>query len=244
MKQDPLNQPLLGFNNIHKYFGYKRILKGVNLELNRNRLTLLVGKNGAGKSTLVKILTGLMRPTQGTILFQGKDIQSQAKAYRESVGIITHDVLFYGDLTARENLTFFGRLRSLKKLDQEIHKVLKATDLLIAADVAVKTFSSGMCKRLNIARLMLSRPKILFLDEPYSGLDFTSIGLLNNYIESIKQEGGSILLISHQVDSCFDQIDQVAYLNEGKISGVVPKTRLNDSSFVKDFFSADNQTDN
>ncbi|MBU2514382.1 heme ABC exporter ATP-binding protein CcmA [bacterium] len=239
MNSNQLNRPLFSIRNIHKFFGYKQVLKGINLEFSENQVTLLVGKNGAGKSTLVKILTGLMRPTEGNVNFRGENIQNQAEIYRKAIGVITHDILFYGDLTARENLRFFGKLRSIENLDKEIQKALKDTGLQKATDMPVKTFSSGMCKRLNIARLMLSGPKILFLDEPYSGLDFDSIALLNEYIAQIKQNGGAILLISHQVDACFDYIDRAAYLINGEISRLVPKSELNQTDLPGKFHVSD-----
>ncbi len=229
MNSDLPNQPLLSICNIQKFFGYKQVLRGIDLEFNENQITLLIGKNGAGKSTLIKILTGLMRPTKGDVVFQGENIQNQAELYRKTIGVITHDILFYGDLTAKENLQFFGRLRSIDRLNKEIQEALKNTGLQKATDIPVKTFSSGMCKRLNIARLMISRPKILFLDEPYSGLDFDSIGLLNKYIEGIKQNGGSVLLISHQVDTCLDYIDRAAFLDDGKITRLLSKSQLKHS---------------
>lgn len=208
---------LLSVRHIRKQFGYRDVLTGVDLDLDSGVITLLMGKNGAGKSTLVKILSGLMKPSSGEITFKGMPVGDCAGAYRAAFGLITHQALFYDDLSARENLLFFGKLRKTPNLNSKTDQVLKTTGLERARDVQVKAFSTGMVKRLNIARLMLSSPEILFLDEPYSGLDLDSIQLLNDYITSFKQQGGTVLIISHQLDCCFDVCDTACILVNGKI---------------------------
>lgn len=218
--------PVLSVRDLHKNFGYKQVLKGVTFSLEAGECTLLAGRNGAGKSTLVQILAGLMRPLSGEVLFKGTPVAEDATRYRRAFGLITHQTLFYGDLTARENLLFFGKLRNLSHLKQKIEKVLTEVDLAEAADLPVKVFSSGMGKRLNIARIMMADPEIMFLDEPFSGLDVESISLLNNYLGRFKQKGGSILLISHQIDACLGSCDRVATLKSGRISRVLAKDQI------------------
>ncbi len=226
MNKPQQNQSFLSIRGIQKYFGYKQVLKSIDLDFHPQQVSLLIGKNGAGKSTLVKILTGLMRQTSGEMLYNGVKVQDCVADYRNAVGVISHEIRFYGDLTGRENLEFFGKLRPIENLNDSIELALIETGLQRAADAPVKTYSSGMSKRLNIARLMISNPKLLFLDEPYSGLDFDSIEMLNDYIDSVRQKGGAVLLISHQVDSCFDHIDRAVYLVNGIISHQIPKSEL------------------
>ena len=213
------NKPsLLDINAIVKEFGYKRVLQGVTCSLFPDETTLLVGRNGAGKSTLIKILCGLMRPTEGQVLYHKTEISQQPEIHRKAIGVISHENLFYGDLTAKENLLFFGQLGKTSGLKQKVDEALASVNLENVADVPAKTFSSGMGKRLNIARLMVLEPEILFLDEPYSGLDFDSMELLNRYLVQVKARGGSILLISHQVDICFENCDRVIVLADGLIT--------------------------
>lgn len=219
MDYDPNREvsPILKVEALSKEFGYKRILKEVTFSLFAGQTTLLVGRNGAGKSTLIKILCGLMRPTSGKVFYRGSEINQQPEVYRKAFGLISHENLFYGDLTARENLRFFGQLGGVENLKGKIEVALSRVNLEPVADVPAKTFSSGMGKRLNIARLMVLEPEILFLDEPYSGLDFDSMGLLNHFLDDVKKRGGTVLMISHQVDTCFGQCDRMMVLADGCI---------------------------
>ncbi len=234
---EPDKLPLLSIQNIHKCFGYKQVLKGVSFDLIGGQMTLLAGRNGAGKSTLIKILAGLMRPSQGDLRFNSKPLTEVADKYRESFGLITHQTLFYDDLTAKENLLFFGKIRKTKNLKSTIDHVLAKTGLQKAADLQVKAFSTGMGKRLNIARIMMSQPSLLFLDEPYSGLDLDSITMLNRYLETFKREGGAVLLISHQIDACYDKCDQVALLIDGRVDEIQSTSELNQKDLQRQFQS-------
>jgi heme ABC exporter ATP-binding subunit CcmA len=234
--------PLLSIQNITKSFGYKKVLKGVSFDLFAGQITLLAGRNGAGKSTLIKILAGLMRPSKGHIHFENSPLDEVAHAYRDSFGLITHQTLFYNDLTAKENLLFFGKLRKIKNVKAKVKRVLVKTGLQKATDLQVKAFSSGMGKRLNIARIMMSEPSILFLDEPYSGLDLDSIAMLNDYLDSFKQQGGAVLLISHQIDACYDRCDQVALLIDGYVQQIIPTSDLNQEDLQRRFQSEQPET--
>jgi heme ABC exporter ATP-binding subunit CcmA len=227
--------PLLSVRDLQKNFGYRQVLKGVTFTLSAGQCMLLVGKNGAGKSTLVQILAGLMRPLKGEVFFKGASVAEAAALYRQSFGLITHQTLFYNDLTARENLLFFGKLRKIAHLKQKTEEVLAEIGLADAADLPVKAFSSGMGKRLNIARIMMADPDIIFLDEPYSGLDVDSILQLNSYLDRFKQKGGSILLISHQIDTCFSCCDYVAVLKGGKISRLIAKDAIDPADLLRQF---------
>jgi heme ABC exporter ATP-binding subunit CcmA len=231
--------PLLSVCDIHKQFGYKPVLKGVSLDLLPGQSTLLVGKNGTGKSTLIKILAGLMRPTNGEVFFRQEKITEKAGAYRKAFGLITHNSMFYNDLSAEENLLFFGRLKKIPNLQDKVEEALAVTGLLNATGLAVKVFSTGMTKRLNIARLMITAPEILYLDEPYSGLDIESIDLLNAYLEKFKQDGGTILLISHQIDACYDFSDKVAFLANGIISREVDSKEFTRLELIAHFQQVD-----
>ena len=237
VKPEPDKLPLLSIQNIHKSFGYKQVLKGVSFELFKGQMTLLAGRNGAGKSTLIKILAGLMRPSQGSLLFKREPLTEVADNYRESFGLITHQTLFYDDLTAKENLLFFGKLRKIKNLKSTIDRVLAKTGLQRATDLQVKAFSTGMGKRLNIARIMLSQPSVLFLDEPYSGLDLDSITMLNGYLDDFKQSGGVVLMISHQIDACYEKCDQVALLIDGRVDEIQSTNELNQKDLQRQFQS-------
>lgn len=227
--------PLLSVEMVTKQFAYKQVLKGVNFDLFENQILLLIGRNGAGKSTLVKILSGLMRASSGAVKFRGKPIGEQANRYRQSFAMITHDLQFYEDLTARENLLFYNSLYKKNNTNAEIDSIIEKVNLTTAADVGVGTFSSGMRKRLNIARLMLIKPKLLFLDEPYSGLDFESVVSFNTYLEEFKNDGGAAIIISHQMEASAKICDKAILLEKGKISEIEKPEML--QSGKQDFLS-------
>lgn len=209
--------PLLSARDISKEFGYRKVLNNININLYKGRLNLLLGKNGAGKSTLMKILTGLSRPSSGEVLYRDKNIIEAPIPFRRSIGFITHQSNFYSDLTAKENLVFAAKLQKKKGINTATMEALKQTGLAKFADVRVKIFSSGMMKRLNIARLMLLKPEILLLDEPYTGLDYDSTAFFNRFLKSFKDQGGAILMISHQIETCFDISDDIIILENRSI---------------------------
>jgi len=213
-KNNSLKAPaaVLQTDNISKSFGYRRILDGISLTLNAGEMTLLLGKNGSGKTTIMKIMAGLVRPSAGHILFRGQNISEVPDRLRRAIGVISHRIGFYGELTAAENLRFFGRLGKREELPQKVALAMEKTGLGRFADLPVKTFSSGMGKRLNIARLMVLEPDVLLLDEPYTGLDYDSTRFFNEFLRSFKTAGGAVLMITHQIETCFDLSDQIAIL--------------------------------
>lgn len=209
--------PLLEVGHVAKDFGYKRILKDVSFELDSGDFTLLLGQNGAGKSTLLKILSGLMRPTQGEVFYLGEDLKENPASLRRDLGLIGHHPQVYGDLSAFENLLFFAKLRHLDSARERVQSALEAVDLARFSNAQVKNFSSGMFKRMGIARLMISRPRLLLLDEPYTGLDYKSVDFFNQFLTDFAEQGGAILMVTHQLDVCFEISRKIAILEAGKI---------------------------
>ena len=210
-------RPLLVAAGGKKDFGYKQILKEVSFGLSKGDATLLLGKNGAGKSTLLKIMSGLMRPTGGAVHFEGKPVIEDPDGLRRALGVIGHHPQVYGDLSAKENLIFAARLRHVADLEEQVEKALVQVGLERFKNAQVKNFSSGMFKRLAIAKLMVTAPRVLLLDEPYTGLDYKSVEFFNEYLTQFKQGGGAILLVSHQLDCCFELAGKIAILEQGVI---------------------------
>ncbi|MDH5559577.1 MAG: heme ABC exporter ATP-binding protein CcmA [Deltaproteobacteria bacterium] len=206
---------VLKIDKLSKDFGYRQVLKGVDMDLAAGELTLLLGKNGAGKSTLMKIISGLVLPSGGKISFKGQDTKKNPQNLRKSLGMISHQTMFYGDLTAEENLLFFSKLKKVSSPREKIEGALHRTGLRKFAQIPVKTFSSGMNKRLNIAKLMVMDPELLLLDEPYTGLDYDSIEFFNDYLAEFKKKGGTVLLITHQIDISFELCDKIAIMQNG-----------------------------
>jgi len=243
VKKDPIPshetvenaEPLFEMRSVSQEFGYRRVLEDVSLACQRGELTLLLGRNGSGKSTLMKIGAGLLRPSQGRILFQGKVVGDEPERFRRAIGMISHPSYLYGDLSAGENLDFFARLGKTPDRRQRVTQALEATGLQEFTHLPVKSFSSGMSKRLNIARLMVLQPQILLLDEPYTGLDYHSTDFFNRYLASFKQKGGTILLISHQIETCFPLCDYIAVLEQRRLKRYFRADRYGCADLIQEY---------
>jgi len=238
VNKDPLSVTLpeiLQIDAVSKAFGYHNILQEIQLSLQTNEMTLLLGKNGSGKTTLMKIIAGLIRPSAGRIVFRGNNITECPELLRGSIGVISHQTGFYGELTASENLIFFGRIGKTRDLKEKIIRSLERTGLSEFADLPVKTFSSGMGKRLNIARLMVLEPEVLLLDEPYTGLDYDSTRFFNKYLGTFKKSGGTILMITHQIETCFDLCDKIAILERQELKRCYSAAEYSLNELIKEY---------
>jgi heme exporter protein A len=154
-----------------KSFGSKVALEGVDLDVAEGEFLTLVGPNGAGKTTLIRILATLARPTRGSVRVAGYDLGGQGTEVRRRIGLASHQTLLYGDLSAEENLRFYGRMYEVPELEERITALLQRVGLEHRRHDLVRTFSRGMQQRLSLARALLHDPAILLLDEPYTGLD-------------------------------------------------------------------------
>ncbi|MCS6911636.1 MAG: heme ABC exporter ATP-binding protein CcmA [Myxococcales bacterium] len=202
-----------------KDYGRQRALCGVSLRLAAGQSTVLLGDNGAGKSTLLGILATLVRPTRGRVLFGGHAAESlEPGALRAQIGLLSHEVRCYGDLSARENLRFFGRLYGLRAaLEERVASLIERVGLAAAADRPVRTFSRGMLQRLALARTLLHRPRLLLLDEPYTGLDRDGVTLLSHLLDEERRRGALLLITSHDLDVVAPLCDQALLLRRGRI---------------------------
>jgi heme exporter protein A len=202
---------------VGKRFGYRAALSEVSFAVPAGAFALLLGSNGAGKTTLLRLLSTLMRPSSGTIRFRGEELPGASARARQDLGMISHDARLYLDLTARENLRVFGRLYGVEALGARIATALTEVRLDDVADIPVRAFSSGMLKRLSIARLLLYRPRVLLLDEPYSGLDQASIGLLDGFLAAFRNDGGTTLMVTHQFTAGVGLATQALVLHQGRL---------------------------
>jgi ABC-type multidrug transport system ATPase subunit len=210
--------PVIDLKGVSKRYGRAVALNGVDLSLHEREGTLLLGSNGAGKSTLLNVLSTLTRPSQGEYWFKGTRLYNKGvtgHAVRRELGMISHDSRFYMDLTARENLRVFASLYGMKNIARRIPEALEQVRLETVPDIPVGTFSSGMLKRLALARLLLAMPRVLLLDEPYSGLDHASILLMNNYLAQVAKQGCTWLLVTHQFSQAVSLCSRVLVLQQG-----------------------------
>lgn len=208
---------------LEKRFGYRKIIHQLNLQLHPGEGVLLLGPNGAGKTTLMRILSGLLRADSGKVIFWGTNVSKQEAAHRKKRGTLFHQTHLYDEMTAEENLSFFCSLYQLGVDKQQIRKILKEVELEKSGDLPVRFFSTGMRKRVGLARLLLQKPELLLLDEPYSGLDFKTVDFFNQFLTGFKQNGGMLLLASHQIEQSLPVTDRILELYQGAVRDITQK---------------------
>jgi heme ABC exporter ATP-binding subunit CcmA len=200
-----------------KQFGYKKVLNQVNLSLKKGEFLALFGPNGAGKTTLIRILSSLVKPTWGEVLVGGYDAKSEGEDLRRIIGVISHNTFLYDNLTAFENLKFYGRMYDVSGLKERIEEVLELVGLRERIHDRVQTFSRGMQQRLSVARMMLHEPAILLLDEPYAGLDQNGIETLKGILEDFGEGGKTTIMTSHDLERGLEMCSRVAIIRSGVI---------------------------
>lgn len=190
---------MIKVNNLVKRFGYKTILKGLAFEAGAGEFIGLLGPNGAGKTTFLRILSSLSRPTAGEVRVAGYRLPNQAAAVRRRLGVLSHQPLLYGDLTAEENLQFFARMYAVHNQETRISEVLDLVNLGKRRRDLVRTYSRGMQQRLAIARSVIHDPEILLLDEPYTGLDQDASTMLDQVLKTVAAQGRTVVMTSHDL---------------------------------------------
>ncbi|MBN2470080.1 MAG: heme ABC exporter ATP-binding protein CcmA [Anaerolineae bacterium] len=202
-----------------KAFGMLPVLRGLDLTVERGTFVALLGPNGSGKTTLMRILAALSKPTAGEVRIGGWSLPAEADAVRAQLGVVAHQPLLYGGLTARENLNFFCQLYSLPPAARRprVEAVLDRVGLLPRADDEVRTFSRGMQQRLAIARAILHDPHVLLFDEPYTGLDQDAGAMLDGLLQDVAADGHTIIMTSHDLARARDLSTHVAILSRGKV---------------------------
>jgi ABC-type multidrug transport system ATPase subunit len=174
------------------------------------------GPNGAGKSTLLGILATLIRATSGTVRVAGWDVREGAHEVRRRIGVISHQTLIYDDLTASENLLFYGRMYGLSDLRARAARALDGVGLADRGNDRAGGFSRGMKQRLSIARSTLHDPSVLLLDEPFTGLDPSASEMLSRLLATLKGAGRTVVMITHDIAHGLDLADRVALLVQGR----------------------------
>jgi ABC-2 type transport system ATP-binding protein len=205
--------------DIHKHYGSLEALRGVSLQIEEGELFGLLGPNGAGKTTLLSILSCLLEPSAGSARLFGKPLTRSDMSLRPLIGLCPQDIALYGDLTARENLAFFGELYGLrgKALAHRVDEVLEFTALRDRANDRVGTFSGGMKRRLNLGVAVVHRPKILYLDEPTTGVDPQSRHHLFQEIRALNAAGTTVIYTSHYMEEVQSLCPRIAILDHGRV---------------------------
>lgn len=204
-------------NGLGRAFGGRWAVRDVSFEVQRGEVVGLLGPNGAGKTTTVRMLTALIRPTEGNAAVDGLDVQRDAEAVRSRVGILTETPGLYDRLSASANLDFFGRLYGLDPATraERIEQYLRVFSLWERRDDAAATFSKGMRQKLAIARALLHDPSVVFLDEPTAALDPEAAFIVREAIETLREAGRTIVLATHNLDEADRLCDRIAFIRGG-----------------------------
>jgi ABC-2 type transport system ATP-binding protein len=211
--------PLIQVEGLNKAFGGKPILRDVSFEVQEGAITGLLGPNGSGKTTIIRLLCGVIDSDGGRVRVAGLDPRRQGDDIRRKVGIVTESASLYHDRSALDNLRFFGRIYGTEKEDGvRAERLLKQFDMWEHRDQKVGSFSTGMKKRVSLAKALLHRPKLLFLDEPTNGLDPEGIRLVMGYLKSVAQEENvTILICSHVLQQLETVCTDYLFIHQGRI---------------------------
>jgi heme exporter protein A len=204
---------------VAKRYGTERALAGVSLELSRGTMCALLGHNGAGKTTLLGVVSTLVRPNSGSVTYRSGDAKLAGEAVRKEIGLLAHASLCYGELSAVENLELVAGLYGVTgSVGAAVKAVLDQVGLEPRArDRAARTYSRGMLQRLALARALLTKPSLLLLDEPFTGLDRNGALALGEQLGGLKADGTIVVVVTHDLEAIAGRTDHVAILKRGKL---------------------------
>jgi len=218
--------PAVDVQGLTKVFGATLALDAVDLFAGRGEVVALLGPNGAGKTTLLKLLSTALKPSAGGGTVLGEDLLTGRDPIRRRIGMISHNHHLYEELTAEENLRFAATMRGIRPDRSRIRKALADVGLETQAAWKVRTYSTGMKRRLVIGKMLLFDPELLFLDEPHNTLDQAAIVLLNGYVASVRARGGSAIVATHNLSRAYDMADRFVLMREGAVTRRVEKSGL------------------
>jgi ABC-2 type transport system ATP-binding protein len=215
----------LSIRDLSRNFWRRRALSRVTLDCRSGEIVGLLGPNGSGKSTLLSILSTLMRPSSGEVRYGGRSAGDIGTVLRSRIGVLSHDLHLYSELTARENLVFFGHLYSVPDANTAAVSALERARLADRADDLVLSFSRGMRQRLALERALLHGPRLLLLDEPFTGLDEASTVSLIERLRQLRSTGRIVVLATHDLDTAESVLDRAIVLRDGRVVGAEPDVR-------------------
>ncbi len=209
----------LTFTDVSRTFGRRWALNRVSFQCAAGEIIALLGPNGAGKSTLLAIAAAMLPPSAGTVRYDGREADA---SLRRRVGVVGHDLYLYPELTPAENLTFFGRLYRIPNLAHAVDAALDRAALVDRRDDPVLGFSRGMRQRLTLERALLHDPRLVLLDEPFTGLDDAASAALVRRLQELRAKGCVVLVATHDLEIVEGLIDRAVMLREGRIVSLAP----------------------
>lgn len=217
---------MIEVSGLIKTFGLKRVLRGLDFSVEEGEFVALLGPNGAGKTTFIRILSSLSRPSMGIVRINGLELPAQSNEVRRLLGVVAHQPLLYGDLSAEVNLRFYARMYQLKDFSDRIAEVLEIVGLSPARRELVRTFSRGMQQRLAIARAILHNPKVLLFDEPFTGLDQDASEMLDGLLTEVAAHGRTVVMTSHDLPRAARLASRIDILSRGKVAASMPRAEV------------------
>lgn len=216
-----------------KSFGLKPVLRGLDFTVEPGEFVAIVGPNGAGKTTFLRILASLASPTAGLVRIAGFPLPGAAAEVRRRLGVVAHQPLLYGDLTAWENLRFYGRMYSVSDLEARLESLLEMVGLWPVRDELVRAFSRGMQQRLAIGRAVLHEPRLLLLDEPHTGLDQEAAAMLDDLLKRVASQGRTIVMTSHDLARAHALASRVDVLAHGRMAASASTAQVSPAELVE-----------
>ena len=223
---------MINVRKLIKRFGLKTVLRGLDFHVEAGDFVALLGPNGAGKTTFLRILASLSRPSMGEVSIAGYRLPDQAAAVRRRLGVVSHLPLLYGDLTAEENLRFYGRMYGVIDLQRRVAEVLDLVGLTARRRDLVRTFSRGMAQRLAIGRAVLHNPDVMLFDEPHTGLDQDASVMLDTVLREVAALGRTVVMTSHDLSRAGDLASRFDVLSKGVITASVRREDIDPNDLL------------
>lgn len=232
--------PALDIRGVSKDFGRIIALRGITFAVEAGEFVSVLGRNGAGKTTLLNIVSGISRPSEGSVQLFGTDPGDREN--KAKLAVISHEMFLYGNLTAVENLEYYSKVYNIADAEDRIHAVLQDVELTHRRFDLVSTYSRGMTQRLTIARALLHEPSLLLLDEPFTGLDQHAIGMLIDLLKKQKEMGRTILLTTHDLHTAAVLSDRYIIISRHKIVEDGRMAATTPEKIRETFFSSESGT--
>jgi ABC-2 type transport system ATP-binding protein len=228
MQEGVILMELIRVENLTKKYGANTAVDKISFTIEKGELFGLLGPNGAGKSTTISMLSGLLKPTEGSIFIEGEETSVNLLKAKKAIGLVPQDIALYPTLTARENLVFWGRMYDLsgKLLKERIDGVLNIVGLEDRKNEAIKNYSGGMKRRINIAAALLHKPEILIMDEPTVGVDPQSRNHILETVKKLNSEGITIIYTSHYMEEVEFLCTRIGIIDHGRIIAMGDKEDL------------------